>query len=393
MRPTNPRKPITTPSRRGVLMSAGVAAASAALGARAARGAAAGSERGFTVAERRGRWWLIAPDGHRFFSLGFNHIDSAPLRNPRSGNIWHEKYGNSTERWLKEAVAPDLREWGFNSVGWTQEVVVRGDVIQRHSPPFTLEEYQWLGLPYCHLLPFAELHQWERETRYPDFHGKDFEAWCDYVARTHCARMAGDPKLIGYFYSDCPAWTHAQRANPKGPIFDPTKLGTEAGRTELFELATRYYQVTHAAVRRYDKHHLIFGDRYEARAPIAAEVLRAAKPFTDVFCFQHFGKPAAVAADLRRWNEQLGKPVLLADHADSVTSPDGTQRHDEHGYPEMLRLLRDVNGCVGFHLCGAYLRNDARRRGLRDARGRPDAGAIAAIRTANLAASEWVAAQ
>jgi hypothetical protein len=27
------------------------------------------------------------------------------------------------ERWLKEAVAPDLRAGGFNRVGWTQELV------------------------------------------------------------------------------------------------------------------------------------------------------------------------------------------------------------------------------------------------------------------------------
>jgi len=113
----------------------------------------------FSLAQRAGRWWFSTPKGEPFFSIGLNHIDSAPLRYDETARIWREKYGNSTERWLKESVAPDLRAWGFNCVGWTQEVVVRGDTIHRHSTPFTFEEYQWLGLPYCHLLPFSEIHQ------------------------------------------------------------------------------------------------------------------------------------------------------------------------------------------------------------------------------------------
>ena len=98
---------------------------------------------------------------------------------------------------------PDLHAWGFNSVGWTQEVVTRGLTNHRHSRAFTFEEYQWLGLPYCHLLPFADFHQWDVEVRNPDFSSPEFAEWCDYVARACCARMKDDPKLIGYFYIDC----------------------------------------------------------------------------------------------------------------------------------------------------------------------------------------------
>jgi hypothetical protein len=344
----------------------------------------------FTLGQRGGRWWFITPKEEILFSLGLNHIDSSPLRYDEAGRIWREKYGNSTERWLKESVAPDMRAWGFNSVGWTQEVVIRGDAIHRHSPAFTFEEYQWLGLPYCHLLPFSEIHQWEFETKHPDFFSKDFADWCDYVARSQCSRMAKDPKLIGYFYSDCPLWVHIRLGNKwKGPLFDPAKLKSEAGRAELFKLATQYYKVTHDAIRRYDKHHLILGDRYEANALIADEVLSAAKPFVDVLSFQHFGEPAKVAADLKRWHEQTGKPVLVADAARQYRMPDGVQRHDRTGYAETLRLLREVPGCVGYHLCGAYLRNRARNRGLRDEQEQPDTEAIEAIAKANREFTEW----
>lgn len=345
----------------------------------------------FSLKKNQGRWWLLTPEGKPFFSIGLNHIDPAPLRYEENGSLWFDKYGNSMERWLKEAVAPDLHAWGFNSVGWTQEVVTRGTTNHRHSRAFTFEEYQWLGLPYCHQLPFADFHQWEAETRYPDFASKEFADWCDYVAREHCARMADDPKLIGYFYIDCPTWIHTTKFMTwKGPLFDPEKLKTEAGRKELSELAGRYYRITHDAIRRYDKHHLIFGDRYEANAPLPEEVIRATLPFVDVLSFQHFGPPDKVKADLTKWHDLTSKPVLYADGCRSLKQADGGQRQDGKGYTEILTALRAVPGCVGMHLCGAYLRNRCRQRGLRDESEHPDVQALETITRANREMNEWV---
>jgi hypothetical protein len=347
----------------------------------------------FGLARRNGRWWFTTPEGQPFFSLGLNHIDPSPLRYEASGDLWQSRYGNSMERWLKESVAPDLKAWGFNCVGWTQEVVTRGLTNHRHSRHFTYEEYQWLGLPYCHQLPFAEFHQWEAETRHPDFASAEFADWCDYVAREHCARMADDPKLIGYFYLDCPTWIHTRPESEwKGPLFDPEQLKSEAGRRELGGLATRWYRVTHDAVRRYDKRHLILGDRYEAARPVAGEVIRAALPFVDVLSFQHFSTPDNVAGNLDHWHRETGKPVLLADHAASLKQSDGHLRHNGATYAEMLRRLRELPGCVGYHLCGAYLRNETRKRALRDAQERPDEEAIRAITAANAEAAEWMQA-
>ncbi len=351
------------------------------------------SGRAFSVVQRRDRWWLLTPEERPFFSLGLNHIDSSPLRYPEAGDLWARKYGNSTEQWLKEAVRVDLLEWGFNSVGWTQEVVVRGDSIRRHSPPFTFEEYQWLGLPYCHLLPFSEIHQWENETRHPDFFSPDFEDWCDFVARNACARMAADPKLIGYFHSDCPMWVHTRPGNTwKGPLFDPARLQSAEGRKALFDLATRYYRVTHDAIRRYDKHHLILGDRYELAAPLPDPVVEAAKPYVDVLSFQAFRNPVQ---DVGAWYARTGRPVLWADGAHNVAAKDpvtGTPivRNDGAAYRETLRGLRSIPGCIGAHLCGAYLRNHARRRGLRDEIERPDSENVALITQANRETADWM---
>jgi hypothetical protein len=94
------------------------------------------------------------------------------LRYEENIHIWREKYGNSMERWLKESVASSLKDWGFNCVGWNQEVISRGLTNHRHSRHFTYEEYQWLDMSYCHQLPFADFPQWEAETK-----NQEIEAW------------------------------------------------------------------------------------------------------------------------------------------------------------------------------------------------------------------------
>lgn len=334
----------------------------------------------FTLGKENGHWWLITPEGKPFFSMGLNHIDPASLRYPENIDIWREKYGGSTLRWIRESLVPNLRSWGFNTVGWVQEVTVRQ---WRHSRAFTVDEYRALEMPYCHLLPFTESHQWEKHTVHYDFRSEDWKEWCDYVARDQCAELSDDPNLIGYFYSDCPTWIHHRHRNEwRGPIFDPDRLKTEAGRKELTELAHSYYKTTHDAIRRYDKHHLILGDRYEANAPIAMEVIQAALPFVDVLSFQDFQDPVN---HLKEWYEKTGKPVLLADAARMKwdTVPGEFTRNEGAWYAETLAELFKNPGCIGFHLCGAYQRNKARRYGLLDERENPDSEHVEVMKAAN----------
>ena len=366
-------------TRRRFLRHSAVAA-TAGGGSSAARTTQTQPDGFFTLGRRGGRWWLITPEGRPFFSLGLNHIDPASLRYPENIRIWRGKYGGSTTRWIRESVAPNLRKWGFNTVGWVQEVTVRK---WRHSRPFTNDEYRALDMPFCHLLPFTESHQWEQHTRHFDFQGPQWKEWADYVARSHCAALSEERNLVGYFYSDCPTWVHERAENAwRGPIFDPERLKTESGRKELAALARAYYRTTRDAIRRYDPHHLILGDRYEANAAIAKEVVDAAAPFVDVLSFQDFRDPVT---HLDEWHEKTGKPVLLADAAgiERPAPAEGFVPNNGEWYAEVLAGLFNNPGCVGFHLCGAYQRNKARRRGLLDELERPDRENVELISAAN----------
>ncbi|MEM9368747.1 MAG: agarase [Planctomycetota bacterium] len=340
----------------------------------------------FTLGRRQSHWWLISPDGAPFFSMGLNHIDPASLRYPENVSIWRSKYGGSTLRWIQESVKPNLEAWGFNTVGWVQEVTVKK---WRHSRAFTIDEYRALDMPYCHLLPFTESHQWEKHTVHYDFRSDDWKEWVDYVARSHCAELADERNLIGYFYSDCPTWIHDRPDNQwRGPIFDPEQLKTKAGQKELSELARSYYKTTHDAIRRYDKHHLLLGDRYEANAPIATEVMNEALPFVDVLSFQDFRDPLR---QLDQWYQKTGKPVLLADAAGVNFRSDAFFKpNNGDWYAKTLLGLLDNPGCIGFHLCGAYQRNKARRRGLLDEMEHPDSREIDRMTAANDQVSQWM---
>ncbi|MEM9157411.1 MAG: twin-arginine translocation signal domain-containing protein [Verrucomicrobiota bacterium] len=341
----------------------------------------------FTLDNRKDHWWLITPEGKPFFTLGINHIDPASLRYPENIHIWKNKYGGSAIQWIEESVAPNLKSWGFNTVGWVQEVTVPR---WQHSRPFTVDEYRALDMPYCHLIPFTESHQWEKHTVHYDFRSKDWEEWVDYTTRSHCGELSEDPNLIGYFYSDCPTWAHDRPFNQwKGPMFDPERLKSEAGRKELRELAHAYYKTTHDAIRRYDKHHLILGDRYEANAPIPMEVVEPALPYIDVLSFQDFRDPIK---HLDEWYKKTGKPVLLADAAGiGGKMVDGFKPNNGPWYSDTLRALHKNPGCIGFHLCGAYQRNKARRRGLLDELENPDTEHVDIMTQANQDITAWMA--
>jgi hypothetical protein len=331
--------------------------------------------------------------------MGMNHIDHAPLLTEQNLPQWRDAYRNSRQVWLAEQVGPDLRAWGFNTVGWTQELCLGGTQITGHTSYFTPDQYRALGMPYCHALPFIEAHQWDETSHMPDIRSVEFAEWCDYVARTNCVELAEDLLLVGYFYADGPMWVHPSRHKKRPPMFDPARLARPDGEGELFELATRYYKVMHQAVRRYDPNHLILGDRYDANCPLPDAVLRAAAPCVDVISLQDFDVNG-MCQRIARAAEIADRPVLLCDAIVAMRPlVDGGAPAEAYaqGWLKMVRAIRAVPACVGIHVCGSYLRNEVRfarwrHLGCRDARNQPVAPMVKAFQMANADTATWLAA-
>ncbi|QDV69883.1 hypothetical protein Poly24_36010 [Rosistilla carotiformis] len=334
----------------------------------------------FTVDRRNHRWWIVSPDGRANFSLGLNHIDPAVLQRSEQ-RLWQKQYGGDVHRWLSESVRKNLIDWGFNCVGFSADEVVIDKDQRRHGRSLSFADHQSLAMPYGYLLPFASNDPHSGQAPPSDYRGADFARWCDRVAQTHCLPMRDDPLLIGYWSAERPDWNRSRFSSA----------------TELTEQAAAYYQTIRKAIRRYDPHHLILGDRYDAGRPLSASVVRAALDDVDVLSVDCSGDAVNVHRQLSRMAELFNRPILVADHAldrqpnDGLWPPRENRFHDPGGYGRTVRMLTGIPQVVGYHLCGGYLPSEALRRGLLDAQERPDRHAIEGIRQANQMVPQWVA--
>lgn len=350
----------------------------------------------FRVERLHDRWWFIDPDGCAFISIGLNHLSSFALRAPERIDLFLAKYRNE-EGWIRNGLAPDLRQWGFNTIGWTQEIAFRyaphdpkkkaDEVDPRrgwgerfalvHDRAWEHERYVWAGLPYCHTLNFINAAYYfdavpfasEFAPQFPDVFDSAFEDFCDWLARTQCTAMRDDPNLIGYFYSDIPDWNGEVHSNHWLAGLDGTAMERDR---RLHEIACRYYKICHAAIRRYDKNHLILGDRYLGQRHVPDSVLTAMRSTVDVLSVQ-FGLDFDVERPtLERMCRVAEKPLLMADAVmpTSYCTPP-TERTRGQMYQRYLHEAFSHPHVVGVHFCGAYIHAEPRGWGVKSANDEP----------------------
>ncbi len=148
-----------------------------------------------------GRWWFVTPDGHPFLSWGLNHVGLELLRRPYNGEHWAAEIAGQPEAWLRQRAADDLARCGMNTLGGHNPEVLR-------RPPF---------VPYVQPLRFVALAHWQEPAAadFLDVFAPAFASHCDRLAADLCARLADDPWLLGYGWTDCPILSEADAA-PRG---------------------------------------------------------------------------------------------------------------------------------------------------------------------------------
>ena len=65
-------------------------------------------------------------------------------------------------------------------------------------------------------------------------------------------------------------------------------------------------------------------------------------------------------------------------------------KRDAANYEPMIRALRELSCCVGWHVCGAYLKNRCRGHGFRDEQDRPVEPLVSKTTKANHETLQWV---
>ena len=335
----------------------------------------------FRLEKSQDRWWLVDPEGSAFITMGINHADESNLKYPHNWDVWKRKYG-TREDWIKGGVVNDLKSWGFNTIGWTQEQIsghwngalewFGKPVDIGHSAPWSAADLKLAGMPYVVQITVAQFEGWRGQPTFPDVNSHDFDVYCEYLARSICFDHAESKNLIGYFLVDIPSWL----PHGSGRFFDGfAGITGDAYDTKLFDVASKYYETITKHIRRYDSNHLILGDRYHANKGIPTQVLLAMKPFVDVLSLQYYSG-ARIEDHIRMrdsfatWQEITGKPVINADIGNWIATPNrktGLSSQAERGanYEESLALLLKEPWFLGWHWC-AYVENLSRGWGIKD---------------------------
>lgn len=266
----------------------------------------------YRVTQENGIWWFLTLQGERFFSLGVNCVNMGePDYSERNPAYCARRFYPDARRWTEETLRR-LGEWGFNTIGGWSDV----DTLRQHwkeGMPYTvvLHVGSRLGMPWNDM-----------------FHPQTAQQ-VDEIVRDLTAPYRDDPYLLGWFTDNELGWwddslfLHFLKQPPANATrrklitllrqhyrhdihrmrsdFDigdakrfediqqvtlvPGGQGMEVINRFTFLLAQRYYQLMRDAIRRYDRNHLILGDRYHDFYPL--EVARASARYVDVVSTNH----------------------------------------------------------------------------------------------------------
>ena len=317
----------------------------------------AGTQTGaFHVEEINGRWWIVTPAGHVFWSTGVYSVRMSGI--PETGTDRRpykeaclKKYGSERE-WAR-VTRLRLNEWGFNTIGdWSSETIFRepgfayvaGIDLPRQAPNV--------------IAPGAYGY-------FPDVFDPSFAQSVQESVRERFARqpyLVDDPWLLGYFLADEPSWygskqrhgaltddfirqpadsagkkawveyltlkykdisalNQAWDARYKGfdDLLAETKLEDKEAtavdkKAFLKAIALQFARVLFETVRQVDPHHMILGTRPSRKYP---EILSALGEYTDVFSLSAYelNEGYKIADDYEEKVANIyslsGKPLLL----------------------------------------------------------------------------------
>ncbi len=276
----------------------------------------------FSIGHKDGQSFFVTPTGEPFFSTGIDHVSSDPDTDQSTGQCPYcetiQSQYPSAAAWATATVA-QLRSWGFNSLG-----------------AFSDDGTFASQMPYSVQLGMASGDDW---------FAPSFVTNADQVAATQVAPLADDPNLIGWYTDSELDWgpngsdleTQLQHylalpAGSPGLAVAQQYVGNPNGF--VYALATRYFQVTTAAVRMYDPHHLILGVKAEGQE-IQPQLLEAASPYIDVFSIDDYQLMPGLAqvvdriwpqylpvtATFNNFEKYLKRPIMVAEYSFIATTP------------------------------------------------------------------------
>jgi hypothetical protein len=286
-----------------------------------------------------GRWWLIDPEGYRFFHTAVNTV-----REPKDVNA---QFGDP-DKWA-QTTTEQFRSNGFNGLGngsstRLQKVTVPLVWVLRRDFIFAFARQKKLVEPAAGTQGFLDHCM-------PVFH-PEFEAFCEAYGK-ELAATANDPTLLGIMTENelqCPvdlldryltsdetnpdlkpgrdaaaAWLTARKGSTE------TKNLTQRDRYEFIAYAfERYYRTVTKIVRKYDPNHLYLGSRlcYHTGQFDNPWFWRMLASFHDVVSVNYYSKWGPQADEFAEWAAWADKPILLTEwYAKAMDVPNLANTH------------------------------------------------------------------
>jgi hypothetical protein len=272
----------------------------------------------FRVEKVDGRWWLVDPDGHLFWSAGADCVRPS-METPFSGReqlfaspppggsfyTWNlsRRFGDDwTKPWIDLTVRR-MFAWGFNTVGnWSD---LRVGASQRVPYVFTTRSWGAAG-------PMGVA----------DVYAPGFAEAVDRAAAQQCDARKDDPYLLGYFLGNEPPWpgrelvaADAILAGPASALQRELKAFLAEGDTPerrkefLVRTYTRFVETVSAALKKHDPNHLNLGLRFGSSAP--SEIVRASKLF-DVYSLNNYSY-AVNQREIDKVRDLIDRPIVIGE--------------------------------------------------------------------------------
>lgn len=323
----------------------------------------------FRTAFEEGRWWLVDPDGHPFWSTGLDCVDT---------NIDAAYSGiEKALTWLPDedgpyAVTLEQGHWGHRAVSYDRANLIRVFGVQWHerwAEMITGLMRSWgfntianwsdwrmasrAGYPYVRPLKEDMLLSRMIYRDFPDVFHPDFESDAEAYAQ-QLVETRDDPAFIGYFLLNEPTWGFSTETLGEGMLFTTTECEsrrvlasflkerygseaalsaawqmdvtfdsvasgawvdrlTEPARADLEEFSAvmveKYFGTLNHKCKAVDPNHLNLGARYYTIPP--QWVLKGMRGF-DVFSINCY-REQVPADELKAVNEMLGIPTMIGE--------------------------------------------------------------------------------
>lgn len=332
----------------------------------------------FRLEETDERYWLVTPEGNAFLSFGINHVGTRPMMADYNADFWAEKLGigdASDEEALlpgfRDKVKRDIALLGANTLGCHSPQIY-------YPESFVSYVCQMRFVDICHYMTptdddFHDVFSDEfvthcdaraREKVLPckddpfllGYSMTDCPIWTDLDAAPH------DVNIYGWKRIGVPTWPRVLRnKNADSPgkqvyvatmhelysddisgfnqtyattfeSFDDLLRATgwraetdpDSKREEkdnlafLSKIVDKCYEVTKAAIRKYDQNHMIFGDKLNGNTDAPDELIKIAAKHFDLIFYQYYALWEDQKVLLDRIRCLTGKAIFHGDSCCSV---------------------------------------------------------------------------